>query len=1536
MGEVKIQVFRPTWEEFKDFPKYVEYIESQGAHKAGLAKIIPPPEWKPRKKGYDLDGLNLTIPAPICQVVAGKQGLYQQINIQKGSLTVKQFAELANTERYATPKHFDFEDLERKYWKNITYVAPIYGADVCGSVTDEDCDIWNINRLGTILDYVNQDYGISIDGVNTAYLYFGMWKTTFAWHTEDMDLYSINYLHFGAPKTWYSVPPEHGRKLEKLANSCFPASFQTCAAFLRHKMTLISPQILKQHNIPYDKITQEENEIMITFPFGYHAGFNHGFNCAESTNFALPRWIEYGKRATQCYCSSDMVKISMDTFVKRFQPEKYESWMDGTDFGPHPEDPTHIVGPPPRVIDCDKDEGIESFTEDGEHTPMKKACNIATTNIRKMSFKEKNPDLDLNDIQNNPHIPDDVKMVLSGALVADDVDDEVEEVLPSKSDAGSDSFKSSSYDPFDSEDDDEEEFSSKSRKRKKRKKAGSDYDDDWYSSQSRSRRTSSPKKRLSREQQATKAEREKQRLDRRAKLEDKRKRREEEKKVRDEERERERNERLEKRERERLEKKEQRERNITDSKTKAMNRIKDRMSNGSKSPRKSANGTSPAMKKIKNQLMKELPPQLKMLEPHKKFEGSDGIKQEFVPGEENGTIKQEIKTEYLEPQDNIVAIKPEPMDINEEIRSEETVGLPMDIKQEIKSEENGNSSTEIEKQHKNGKPILSMEQLMAQRARFRRKRTPYNRHQLVELEKEFAIHEFINIKERARVAESLQLTERQVKVWFQNRRAKGKRIDAGLTSPWTQTRWNTGAGVNFAAFPRKPPKKPDPITPAVPATPAAPVALVEGQEIKKEEGDPDVTIVGVTKAKGDSMKYRQKRTNYSTEQLEILEKEFMEKKYLNFVERCQLATDLKLSEQQVQVWFQNRRSRWKRLRTDPANPDANKYVSLQGSQVPVKIKDEPEWNEDEPLDFSGLHPIGNNSPTQVQIKCDPDQIMNQQAPQRSDLEMISDAFRVLSGTDEDVHRSGSEFNNPLHTYPSYYSSIEPNPDIIDLSISTRIATSYRELLKRSSPSGIYNEPQAVKIKVERDSTDEEVTDKANSVVTPESGSNSPVGATENGILNFATSHLTEIKTENDSPGTVEENSTQSPNMNVVCTGESKLESHTEEPLNSTKSRDMDEDCSDEPTLKVQAEESLSSTQSPKMNVDCIEEPKSKIQTEELMSSAKSPDMDCTEEPKSNVQAEESPDMDAVCTDKSKLKSQTEDVSSTKSPDMDVDCTEEPKSNAQANESMSSTQSTDLAVDCTDQPEENTQSENAMDTGDDVRNDSESIVSPASESTGKPNHSTANQEDSTKFSCNVEAESHNVATSIQNASHDLTPDSSSAKTTLDVPNERSTTEDTISDIKEDTAKEVPISDTTTPAMNDLMKPDVEESSTETPSAQPPEITEPVSLPEKMDDSNEEPTVPLVNETFTNTPSEQQSVDDSSKNDSVTTSEKLETPKEESQSVDEAPPAVTPENMTAVEESKSDDTKCDSIEDATPRTAEVPVQEPTVKDDKVGSN
>lgn len=67
----KIMVFRPTLEEMKNFSDYIDYMESKGAHKAGLAKIIPPSNWVPRKAGYDnvIKTNEIKITSPIEQQV---------------------------------------------------------------------------------------------------------------------------------------------------------------------------------------------------------------------------------------------------------------------------------------------------------------------------------------------------------------------------------------------------------------------------------------------------------------------------------------------------------------------------------------------------------------------------------------------------------------------------------------------------------------------------------------------------------------------------------------------------------------------------------------------------------------------------------------------------------------------------------------------------------------------------------------------------------------------------------------------------------------------------------------------------------------------------------------------------------------------------------------------------------------------------------------------------------------------------------------------------------------------------------------------------------------------------------------------------------------------------------------------------------------------------------------------------------------------------------------------------------------------------
>ncbi|KAF2734002.1 hypothetical protein EJ04DRAFT_437937 [Polyplosphaeria fusca] len=237
------------------------------------------------------------------------------------------------------------KELEDNYWKTINYGQPMYGADMPGSLFDEETSCWNVAKLPNLLDVL----GTKVPGVNTAYLYLGMWKATFAWHLEDVDLYSINYIHFGAPKQWYSISQEDARRFEAAMKSIWPNDAKNCSQFLRHKTYLISPaQLEKQFNIKVNRLVHYEGEFVITYPYGYHSGYNLGYNCAESVNFANEAWLSYGRIAKKCECESDSVWVDVNEIERKLRGEPTPEYYEETD-SEGEEEGVHLPSPPPSV-----------------------------------------------------------------------------------------------------------------------------------------------------------------------------------------------------------------------------------------------------------------------------------------------------------------------------------------------------------------------------------------------------------------------------------------------------------------------------------------------------------------------------------------------------------------------------------------------------------------------------------------------------------------------------------------------------------------------------------------------------------------------------------------------------------------------------------------------------------------------------------------------------------------------------------------------------------------------------------------------------------------------------------------------------------------------------------------------------------------------------------------------------------------------------------------------------------------------------------
>ena len=112
----------------------------------------------------------------------------------------------------------------------------------------------------------------------------------------------------------------------------WPTDAKSCDQFLRHKTYLISPHLLQtQFNIKVNRLVHYEGEFVITFPYGYHSGYNIGYNCAESVNFATEAWLDYGKVAKKCNCEADNVWVDVREIERKLRGEPTPEYYEETD-----------------------------------------------------------------------------------------------------------------------------------------------------------------------------------------------------------------------------------------------------------------------------------------------------------------------------------------------------------------------------------------------------------------------------------------------------------------------------------------------------------------------------------------------------------------------------------------------------------------------------------------------------------------------------------------------------------------------------------------------------------------------------------------------------------------------------------------------------------------------------------------------------------------------------------------------------------------------------------------------------------------------------------------------------------------------------------------------------------------------------------------------------------------------------------------------------------------------------------------------------
>ncbi|EOA26662.1 hypothetical protein CARUB_v10022740mg [Capsella rubella] len=344
-------VFNPTEEEFSDTLSYIASLRDR-AEPYGICCVVPPPSWKPpcllkEMKIWDdstfvpqvqlFDGIHTENPKikkePDVDSDDAASEEVKFCRIERGPRhTLKSFKDFADSYKKS---HFNMKDevlgsknpspsskleeltvadIEKEYRQlfesPLVEIGVLYGNELDTmtfgsgfplSEPSESCKYrtsgWNLNNMpklpGSLLSLED------CKSVCVPRLSVGMCLSSQFWKTEKERLYSLCYLHVGAPRVWYSVAGCHRSKFKTTMKSLVPEMSGEQPKKSLDPVMIMSPYRVSMEGIPVTRCVQNPGQYVILFPGSYYSAFDCGFNCLEKANFAPVDWLPHGNVAVQ-------------------------------------------------------------------------------------------------------------------------------------------------------------------------------------------------------------------------------------------------------------------------------------------------------------------------------------------------------------------------------------------------------------------------------------------------------------------------------------------------------------------------------------------------------------------------------------------------------------------------------------------------------------------------------------------------------------------------------------------------------------------------------------------------------------------------------------------------------------------------------------------------------------------------------------------------------------------------------------------------------------------------------------------------------------------------------------------------------------------------------------------------------------------------------------------------------------------------------------------------------------------------------------